>query len=88
MAKFSAEYKNRVPKYILTFRGKEFDFSMNQKLEYGTSSDKPCFSKQLSDAFEDLNEDELEETDIDQLDSILHDEEELFEILERVEELE
>lgn len=49
MAKLTVEFENGVPKYILNFRNVNFDFSMNQQLKYGVGSDKPCFSKQLSE---------------------------------------
>lgn len=89
MAKFKAEYENGVPTYTLTFRNKEFDYSMNQELEYGTGSNKPQFSKQLADTFDDLDEEDLNvEIDVDMLDCYLGDEDELFEIIDRLEELE
>lgn len=89
MAKFKAEFENGVPTYTLTFRNKDFDYSMDQELEYGTGSNKPVFSEQLAKEYDDLDIGELEnDIDVNMLDCYLTDEDELFGILERLEELE
>lgn len=86
MAKYKREYENDIVKHTLTFREKEFDFSMIPT-EYGTRGDKSVFSKQLTDAFPDLNEEDLENyVDVDMISC--EDEEEVFEILQRLENLE
>ena len=89
MVKFKVEFENRVPTYTLIFRDKEFSYSMNQTFDYGISSDKPVFSEQLSKAFSDLSIEKLEdEINIDMLACSLYDEDELFEILDELQELE
>lgn len=88
MAKFKAEFEKGTPKYTLEFRGKEFSYSMVSS-ELGMVSDKACFSNQLAREFSDLDEQKLDnEFDVDMLSCYLNDEEELFEILENLEELE
>ena len=86
MAKLKVEYANHISKYTLTFRNKEFDFSMIPD-ETGSTGDKPCFSVQINKEFPDMTEDILNnEIEIDMIDC--SDGEEVFEILERLEDYE
>lgn len=88
MAKFKAEYESDTPKYTLTFRGQEFSFSM-VPCKYGTQGDKPVFSQQLAKAFPELDESELDDDiEVNMLDCSFDDENKMFLILERLEELE
>lgn len=87
MAKYTREYENGIAKHTLTFRNKTFDFSMIPT-ESSTKSDKSCFSSQLEKAFPDLDEETLtNDIDVDMLDCSL-DEDEVFEILDQLNELE
>jgi hypothetical protein len=88
MAKFKQEYENGVQINTLVFRGIEFSFTMAERADGLVSSDKPCFSAQIEEAFSDMTSEILnDEIDVDMIDSSTH-EDEVFEILELLEEYE
>ncbi len=61
MAKLTKSYENGIEKLELTFRGKNFDFSMIPD-RYGRTGDKPDFDYQVPTSFQDLvNDDDLTE---------------------------
>lgn len=88
MAKFIQEYEYGVQKNKLVFRGKEFSFNMVKGEENGiVSSDKPCFSAQITVEFPDMTNAILSLGAVDMIDCNLYDEQ-IFEILEILEEQE
>jgi len=86
MAKYIRECENGTVKHVLTFRGKDFEFSMVPD-EGRAVADNRCFSVQLSEEFPDISERTLqEEIEVDILDCVSDDE--LLDILQELEQLE
>lgn len=92
MAKLRIEWENNIQTFTLLFRGKEFSYSMCPT-PTGTESDKSILSWQLKEEFEDMEEileewEEDEGLDVDMLSYYYEDEDNVFEILDRLGELE
>lgn len=85
MSKYLVTYEKGTVKRELVFRERTFDYRM-QPYEFGMKGDKPCFSDQLSNAFNDLDKERLDEI----LDAIENgtDEDEIFESMEELDFLE
>lgn len=85
MSKYSMIYKNSTIKYELVFRNQTFDYTM-LPCEFGTKGDKPCFADQLSNTFDDLDKEQLDEI-FDAIENAT-DEDEIFESMEELDSLE
>lgn len=85
MSKYSITYENGITKHELVFRSKTFDYRM-LPCDLGMKGDKPCFTDQLSNIFDDLDKEQLDEI----MDAIENgtDEDEIFESLKELDALE
>lgn len=86
MAKYIKSYENGIEKHELVFKGNVFAFSMIPS-EYGAESDKKTFEEQIHEKHPDISVELLEEIGSGDL-WCEDDENEIFEILNRLEDLE
>lgn len=84
MAKFTRTFENGTVKNELTFNGKTYDYTMSNYVNGIRKSDKKCFSSQI-DEVENIDW-ENEDIDVDMLDC--ENDDEITEILEKLDELE
>lgn len=87
MASYNIQYSTNEVKHTLTFRGKQFDYTMRSN-EVGMIGDKPCLEQQILSEYKDLDCEKLSETNLDMIECYLEDEGEIFNILEKLEFLE
>ncbi len=84
MAKLIREWENGIEKRTLIFRGEELSYHMIPT-SIGANGDAKCFVGQLEDKFPDVSEDILDEIDLLDCET---DEDEIFRMLEILEEAE